>query len=57
MCPAYKMCRNRDGAEMKGRANQCLGQFKTHPMEESQSLTLLMILCYVFTQEPSRTVS
>ena len=57
ICPAYKMCRDKDGAETEGMVNQCLAQLETHPMLENQSLTLLMILCYVCRQELSISVS
>jgi hypothetical protein len=56
MCPAYKMCRNKDGAETEGMANQWLPQIETHPMGKNQSLTMLMILYYAYTQELSITV-
>ena len=39
------MHRDKDGAEIEGTANQCLAQLETHPMGESQSLTLLVTLC------------
>jgi hypothetical protein len=44
ICPAYKMCGDKDGAETGGVVNQCLYQLETHPVGESPPLTLLMIL-------------
>ena len=44
---------DKDGADIEGMAKQCLVQLETHPMEESQPLTLLMIFCYTYRQEPS----
>ena len=32
ICPAYKICRDKDGAEIEGTANQCLAQLETYPM-------------------------
>jgi len=46
ICPSYKMCRNKDRAEIEEMANQWLTQPETHPMGERQPLTWLMILCY-----------
>jgi hypothetical protein len=43
-------------AETEEMANQWLGQLETHHMEESQSLTLLMIFFYTWRQEPRITV-
>lgn len=57
MYPIYNMCRTKDEAEIKGKVNQWLALFETHPMGESQSLTLLMMHYYVCTQEPSKAVS
>jgi hypothetical protein len=45
MCPAYKMFRDKYGAETEGMANQWLAQIETYPMGKNQSLTLLMIPC------------
>ena len=39
----YKKCRHRVGAETEGMANQ----LENHPLDKHQSLTLLMIFCYV----------
>ena len=39
------ICSNKDGVEIEGMA-----QVETHPMGESQPLTLLMIPCYVYRQ-------
>jgi hypothetical protein len=55
MCPAYKMCRNKDGAEIEGMANQWLTQIEIHPIGKKQSLILLMILCYACRQDPRVT--
>ena len=54
--PAYQKCRNKDGTETDGMANQWLAQLEIHSMGRHQSLTLLMILCYACKQEPSITV-
>ena len=52
MCPAYKMCRDKD---REWAANE--PQIETHPKGKNQSLTLLlMILCYACRQKPSITV-
>jgi hypothetical protein len=51
-----KICRDKDGAEIERMANKWLGQLETHTMGENQSLTLLMISCYICRQEPSITV-
>jgi hypothetical protein len=53
MCPAYKICRDKDKAEAEGVAIQWLPQIETHNMNKNQSLTLLMIPCYACRQEPS----
>jgi hypothetical protein len=50
------MGRNKDGTEIKGRANQRLTHHVMLPMGESQLLTLLMILCCACRQQPSITV-
>jgi hypothetical protein len=55
--PAYKICRDRDGVETREMASQWLPQLEVHPMGECQPLTLLIILCYAFRQEPSIAVS
>ena len=34
--PAYKMCRDKDGAEIEGMANQSLAKLETHFMGEGQ---------------------
>jgi hypothetical protein len=52
MCPAYRMCREKRGTEMEGMVNWWLAQLETHPMGRNQSLTLLIILCYVCRQNP-----
>jgi hypothetical protein len=54
---AYKMQRDKDGAESEGMANQSLDQLESHSKGESQPLTLLMIFCYACRQELSITVS
>ena len=56
MCPAYKMFRDKDGAERKQMSNWRLPQIETLPLGKNKSLKLLMILCYVCRQEPSITV-
>jgi hypothetical protein len=43
---AYKICRYKDRAEIEGINNQLLTKLEIYPMEESQTLTLLMILGY-----------
>jgi hypothetical protein len=61
MCPAFKMCRDQNRSEIEdqnrseaeGMVNQWLPQIKTHPKGKNQSLTLLMILCYVCRQDPN----
>lgn len=55
--PAYKICMDKGGAKVEGIANERLAQLKTHPMEESQPLTLLMTLRYARRQESSTIVS
>jgi hypothetical protein len=40
------MCRDIDGAEFKGMANQWLAQLETHPMGKSLATTLKLIVCY-----------
>ena len=40
MCPAYKICRDKDRAETEGVGNQWLLQIETHPMGKTQSLTI-----------------
>jgi hypothetical protein len=37
-----------DGAGTEGATSQYWAQLETHPLGKHQSLTLLMILCYVF---------
>lgn len=44
MCPAYKMCRDKDRAEVQGIANQLLPQNKIQPINKKQSMTLLIML-------------
>jgi hypothetical protein len=39
-------CKDKDGEENEGMANQLLAQLETHPMGENQPLTLLMIFYY-----------
>jgi hypothetical protein len=51
ICPAYKICRGEDGAEIEGMA-----QVEKHTRRENPSLTLLMIFCHTCRQEPSITV-
>ena len=51
-----EMPRDEDGAEAERTDIQWLPQLETHPIWESQRLTLLMILCYACRQEPSITV-
>jgi hypothetical protein len=46
----------KDGIETEGMANQWLTQPETHPINKNQTLTLLMILCYVCRQEPNINV-
>jgi hypothetical protein len=36
MCPAYKMCRDKNAAETEGMANQWLAGLETHPMGKHQ---------------------
>ena len=55
ICPDCKASRDNDGAEIESLDNQWLAQLETHPMGESQLLTLLMILCCTCRQEPSTT--
>ena len=43
---AYKICRYKDRAEIEGINNQLLTKLEIYPMEESQTLTVLMILGY-----------
>lgn len=50
------MYRNKDRAEIEGMSNQCLSQPETHPMKESQPLTLLTIFCYACIEEFSIAV-
>ena len=57
ICPAHKMCKDKDGAETEGRANQWLPQLEAHSIWESQPLTLFKILCYAYRQEPNITLS
>ena len=57
ICPTYKICRDKDGAEIEGTANHWLAQLETHPMDKHQSLKLLTILCYACRQKPSISVS
>jgi hypothetical protein len=47
--PACKMCRGKDGAEIKGMANQWLAH-ETHFLKESPPLTLLVIFDYTCRQ-------
>jgi hypothetical protein len=56
MRSAYKMHRDKDRVETENMANQWLAQTETHPMGKNQSLTVLMILCYAYRQEPRLTV-
>lgn len=49
--PVYKMCMDKGGADNEGTVNQWLTQLEAHPHEESQLLTLLMILCHVCRKE------
>jgi hypothetical protein len=46
------MCRDKDGKLIEGN-----GQLETRAMEESQSLTLLMLLFHAYRDKPSITVS
>ena len=55
MCPVYKMCREKDRAEVDRMANKGLLQIKTHLMGKNQS-TLLMIICYACRQQRSITI-
>jgi hypothetical protein len=57
ICPAYKMCRDKDEAESEGIVDQWLAPLKAHPIGERQPLTVVMILLYVCKQEPCITVS
>jgi hypothetical protein len=50
------MYRDKDRAEREGMTKQWLPQTETYPMGKNQSLTLLMIFCYVCWQEPGITV-
>jgi hypothetical protein len=54
--PAYKMCRDKDGAEIERMGNHWLPQLETHPVGASQHLTLLWILCYARRQNSSINV-
>ena len=49
------MYREKYGTECEGMINQWLDQLETHPMVESQPLTLFMILCYAYRQALSIT--
>jgi hypothetical protein len=40
MCPAYKMCRDKDGVKIERMANQGLAQPETPAVRKSQPLTL-----------------
>jgi hypothetical protein len=53
---AYKMCREKLGAEIERMDNQCLAQLELHVTRGSPLLTLLRILCYTCRQEPSITI-
>lgn len=55
--PANKICRDTEGADTKGRANQWLLQIETHSTWANQRLTLLLIHWYACRQEPSIIVS
>ena len=46
ICPVYKKCRNKYGAEMEGMTNQSLFQLDTQSMDKKQSLSLFMILLW-----------
>ena len=41
ICPVYKKCRQKDGAENEGMAKLYPAQLETHPIGKQQSLTLL----------------
>jgi hypothetical protein len=51
------MFRDKDKPEIEGMDNQWLTELETHPMGDSQTPTVLMILCFAFGQEPSIPVS
>lgn len=52
MYPAYKMCRNNDGAEIDGLANPRLAQVGNYHMRERQPLMLAIRPFYICRQEP-----
>jgi hypothetical protein len=54
MCPAYKMCQDKDRTETEGMANEWLAQIEAHSMGKIQSLTLWMVFCYACRQECSK---
>ena len=56
MCPAYKKCRDKNGAESEGKAIQLLAQLKIHFMDGQQNLTLLLMLWCGYVQEPRLAV-
>jgi hypothetical protein len=42
----------KDGPEIELLANKCLAQLETHTTRQSPLPTLLMIFCYICSQEP-----
>jgi hypothetical protein len=56
ICLVYMWWRDKDETEIQEVANQWLAQLETNPMGESEPLTLFMIRCYAYSQEPVVTV-
>jgi hypothetical protein len=56
MCPAYKMCRDKNRTEKEGMINEWLAQIETRLMGNNLFLTLLMILYYACREELSITI-
>ena len=51
ICPACKMCRDKNKTEIEGLVNQWLPQLQNHSMKGSPPLTLTVLFSYTYRQE------